>query len=403
MKLLVVSHDCATPTNQQFYSVVERVSDVDITLVSPSMWVDDYGNQRSLERWPAFRGRLEAIPVWMNGSVPLHVYRTTFRHILKRDKPDVIYVRHEPYGAATAQVYQANRLWHDCPIGFFTWQNIQKTYPPPFAQTERMVLRESAFAFAGSDSATEILRAKGYDGPCVLLPGSVDQSAYYPRESNDELKANLNVGSDEIVIGFMGRVSQVKGLDTALDALSSMRDIPWRFVVVGNGDYAEVLRSRAESLGIGDRLRFTGYVPHEEAPDYLSLFDVLVLPSETQANWKEQFGRVLIEALACGTALIGSDSGEIPHVIRRSGGGISFEEGNSTALSNALRFMAQHPDKRRRFAETGRQHVLRTHTDEVLANRFVSTLHRVLATEAPDSGSPGHSTTSSKSSSAETA
>ena len=383
MKLLVFSHACATPVNQQFFSEVERVSGADVTLVAPSVWLDDYGTKRRLERWPAFQGQLESVPVWLNGSVPLHVYRSTFRGILKEVCPDVIYVHHEPYATATAQVYVANRLWHGCPIGFFSWQNIYKKYPPPFRQTEQVVYRTSDFACTGSESAEAVLRAKGYDGPCTLLPGSVNPEVHRPHAGADALRKTLGIESSEFVFGFMGRVSRVKGLSTTLQALSNLEDVPWRFVVVGDGNYTDELKEHASSLCIADRVLHTGYVPHTEAPLYLSLFDALVLPSETQSNWKEQFGRVLVEALACGTPLIGSDSGEIPNVIRRTKGGIFFPEGDVDALRDALHRMAVDEDLRRTCAAAGRAYVLSENTDNTLARRFVQTLTSVIQTDSP--------------------
>ncbi len=72
---------------------------------------------------------------------------------------------------------------------------------------------------------------------------------------------------------------------------------------------------RAERLGIRDRVRFEGAVPPERVPGLLHQLDVLVLPSRTRANWTEQFGRILVEAMACEVAVVGSSSGEIPNVI----------------------------------------------------------------------------------------
>ena len=69
------------------------------------------------------------------------------------------------------------------------------------------------------------------------------------------------------------------------------------------------------ALPISGQVLQIGFVPHEETPRYLAAFDLLVLPSETQPNWKEQFGRVIVEALACGVPVIGSDSGEIPNLV----------------------------------------------------------------------------------------
>jgi glycosyltransferase involved in cell wall biosynthesis len=385
MKLLIVSHACATPVNQQLFAEVQRQSTWNLTLVGPSRWIDDYQNERFLQRLPGFSARLIPIPVWMNGNVPLHVYSSTFRSVLHAVRPDVIYVHHEPYAAATAQVYLANRMWHGCPIGFFTWQNLLKRYPPPFRYTEQMVYRQSDFAFTGSESAASVLRQKGFEGPCSLLPGSIDPDVHRPVVDAVPPRASLGIEDDEVVLGFMGRLSAVKGLSTLIRALAQLPALPWHLVLVGDGDHTAALKKEAAALGLRDRVHFCGYVPHTEAPRYLSDFDVLVLPSETQANWKEQFGRVLVEALACGTPLVGSDSGEIPNVIRRTGGGVVFPEGDVGALGRTLAPMITDAHLRQRYARAGSASVLREYTDAVLASRFIDTIDAALARRSTSS------------------
>jgi len=374
MNLLVVSHACATPVNQRLFGVVEEVTGWNITLVGPSTWKDDYGSVRCFKRWPSFSGRIRTFPVLLNGNVPLHMYRSTFRDLLRETKPDAIYMHHEPYGAATAQVYLANHLFHGCPIGFFTWQNIEKSYPPPFRAFEKRVFEVSDFACVGSESAEHVLRQKGYEGPCTLLPGSIDPEFHAPNPLQTELISELGISPHEVIVGFMGRVSAVKGLDTTLEALATLSSEPWRFVVVGDGDHTLYLRKHAQRLNISDRVEFVGYVPHTQAPRYLSFFDILLLPSETQPNWKEQFGRVIIEAMACGTAVIGSDSGEIPNVIRRTQGGLVFPEKDIPALAEQIQTLIQDPAYRNSLASQGRLSVLSDFTDKALAVRFAKAI-----------------------------
>lgn len=375
MNLTVVSHPCATPTNQHFFAVVEEVTGWNITIISPSNWLDDYGKQRDLERWPRFEGRLKAVPVYLSGNIPLHVYKSRLTHILSAASPHAIFVHHEPYAAATAQVYLANATSTKAPIGFFTWQNILKSYPPPFRWTESWVYRNSDFAFPGSQSAELVLRRKGYEGPTTLLPGSIDPSIYYPVSGTDDLFPDWKQPEDQVIIGYMGRVAREKGLGTLLEALRRLPDeLQWRLIVVGEGDYAHEFDQQAEQVGISSQIIRTGYVPHPDAPKYLSAFDVLVLPSETQPNWKEQFGRVLIEAMACGTAVVGSDSGEIPNVIDDTEGGLVFEEGNPEELRRTLQKLIQDAALRNSLSERGRETVRANYSHESLARRFARTI-----------------------------
>lgn len=379
MKLLVVSHPCSNPVNQQLFAVLEERTGWDISIAAPSNWASEYGETRALERWPGFEGRLLPVPVWLSGHVPLHVYRSTFRRVFAETQPDAVYVHHEPYGAATAQVYAANRLLAGVPIGFFTWQNIEKRYPPPFRQLEQMVFRQSAFAISGSESARAVLRRKGYDGPAPIIPAGIDAEAYTDARRSDALRRELGATDDgDVLVGFMGRIVEEKGLGTLLDALARLREQPWRLVLVGTGDHEDALRAQAAQHGLADRLLFTGYVPHTEAPRYLAAFDVLALPSETQPNWKEQFGRVIVEAMACGTPVLGSDSGEIPHLIGATGGGLVFPEGDAAACAEPLARLLAEPALRRRLAEAGQQAVRARYTHEALAQRLAETIRQAV-------------------------
>src|SRR5215217_801964 len=130
MKLLLVSHPCVTSVNQQFFAEVEPLSGWELTIIVPSNWRSEYSRVNSVVRWLEFRGHLIGILIYNSGNIPLHAYRTLWMSLLKRELPDVIYVHHESYALATAQIYLANRLSIKQPIGFYSAQNILKRYPP---------------------------------------------------------------------------------------------------------------------------------------------------------------------------------------------------------------------------------------------------------------------------------
>jgi glycosyltransferase involved in cell wall biosynthesis len=378
MKLLIVSHSCVTPINQQFYAEVERQTNWDLTIVLPDNWKNEYGNTLSPESWPAYQGKLLSIPVWKSGNIPLHIYRSFFIKLLQEINPDFIYVHHEPYAAATAQVYLANRLSIKKPIAFFTWQNIFKNYPFPFRQMEHWVLKESHCAFPGSRSAEEIIKQKGYEGISVILPSGIDSNIYFPRPEAQELKSKLRTAQNEVLIGYLGRIVEEKGLKTLLMALRQIEHLPWRLIVVGSGPYETEFEDLAQNLQLIHRISRLGYISHTEAPLYLSAFDLLVIPSETRPNWKEQFGRVIIEAIACSTPVVGSDSGEIPHLIQATGGGLTFPEGQKEALATQLQQLILNPLLRLQLVEQGRQVILQNYTNASLSQRFVQTIEKAV-------------------------
>jgi glycosyltransferase involved in cell wall biosynthesis len=378
MKLLIVSHPCVTPINQQFYAEVERQTGWDLTIVIPSNWKNEYGNKLTPERWPEYQGQLLSIPVWKSGDIPLHIYRSVFIPLLQKLKPDAIYVHHEPYGIATAQVYLANHLSLRRPIGFYSAQNTLKSYPPPFQQAERAVFQNSNFAFVVSHSVEQVLREKGCQENTTVLPLGIDPDIYFPHPQAQKVADDLRTNQQEILIGYLGRISEEKGLKTLLYALGQIQNLPWRLIVVGSGSYESEFDAIAQKLQLTHRVKRLGYIPHTEAPLYLSAFDLLVLPSETRPNWKEQFGRVIIEAIACGTPVVGSDSGEIPYVLQATGGGFTFPEAQPEALAEKLQQLILNPVLRSQLVEQGRQVVLQNYTNSSLAQRFAQTIEAVI-------------------------
>jgi glycosyltransferase involved in cell wall biosynthesis len=120
----------------------------------------------------------------------------------------------------------------------------------------------------------------------------------------------------------------------------------------------------ATHLGIAKRVTFASPVPSMEMPRFMSALDVLVLPSRTRPNWKEQFGRVLIEAMACGVSVIGSDSGEIPSVIGEAG--LVFRQDDVEDLRRCLLSLYDHA-LRLRLAREGRARVMAHYTQAHIA------------------------------------
>ncbi|HLC29580.1 MAG TPA: glycosyltransferase, partial [Dehalococcoidia bacterium] len=171
-------------------------------------------------------------------------------------------------------------------------------------------------------------------------------------------------------IGFVGRLVEEKGLLVILRAVAGLPG-PWELRLVGDGPLRSVLETEAATLGIRERVRFLGGVPSGEVAAQLQELDVLVNPSLTwrrgKTLWKEQFGRSLVEAMACGVPVIGSDSGEIPNVVGDAG--IIVPEGDSAALREQLQRLSESPALRRDLAQRGRQRVLEHYTQQRIARQ----------------------------------
>ena len=133
----------------------------------------------------------------------------------------------------------------------------------------------------------------------------------------------------------------------------------------------------AHAGGVADRIDFTGVLRSGDMPAFYRSLDAFVLPSRTTSSWKEQFGRVLVEAMACGVPVIGSRSGEIPRVIGDAG--LIFPEGDVAALQVQLARLQSSPELRRALAAQGRARVLAHFTMAQIAQQTVE-VYRNLCT-----------------------
>jgi glycosyltransferase involved in cell wall biosynthesis len=237
---------------------------------------------------------------------------------------------------------------------------------------------------AVSAGAAEVLRTWGYRGPICELPHGVDPQLLAPHDCSDLLQ-RLEITRP--VIGYAGRIEPEKGVWDLLGAVEILhKRVGSRFSVmmVGDGPGRWKLAAAAASSLPPGVFCFTGSVAHHAIGDYLSAMDIFVLPSRTQRHWKEQFGRVLVEALACGVPLVGSDSGNIPALIEDTGGGLVFQEGNVEDLAQKLQRLLENPQEARALADRGRKTVLERYAYPQIAAALHEALKAALA--APPRG-----------------
>jgi glycosyltransferase involved in cell wall biosynthesis len=252
------------------------------------------------------------------------------------------------------------------PTVLFTWHNLPHHPPWPLRLLARRVLARCAGWVVGNAQAAELLQRIDATRPLLILPQlGVDLPGAQPPRS--EPGAALH-------IGFVGRLVPAKGVADFLEAVSRVA-APWRLTIVGEGPEHGALVSHAARMGVTDQVTFRGALPHGEIAAVMRTLDVLVLPSRSTPRWVEQFGHVLLEAMAAGAVVVGSDSGAIPQVIGDAG--IVFAEGDADALTAALGHLARDPAARFRLQKLGRERAAQF-THAALAERLVRFWHAVL-------------------------
>ncbi|MEM9775744.1 MAG: glycosyltransferase, partial [Chloroflexota bacterium] len=286
-------------------------------------------------------------------------------------KPDIVHMDEEPYNLATWLALRAAKQ-AEAKFLFFSWQNILRQYPPPFRWMEQQVLGQADFGIMGNRDAADVFAKKGFNGPHVIIPQfGIDVDVFKNREKRVESRE----GGKAKNIGFAGRLIKGKGVDLLLDAVAQLpKSISWEVLIAGEGPEESNLKAQAQQLGLDDQVKFVGRKGSSEMPGFLQSLDALVLPSRTLPNWKEQFGRILVEAMACGVPVIGSDSGEIPHVIGQAGA--VFEEGDVAALAQKLEHIFTADTSA--MAEAGRERVLAHFTQDIIAAETIKVYEQLV-------------------------
>lgn len=346
-------------------------------MIVPRDWKGDLIRGLQFEAREGDRSlRVIPLPVAFSGNGSLFFYRSWLPRVLGDWQPELVFLDEEPWSLAALQTYLAfprAQTW------FFTKENLDKLIPWPFSRLERWVYRRAAGAFVVSDEVESVLRAKGYRGAIRQLHHSYDPALFNQRPAAEKqrIREEFAIPANAVVIGYFGRLTREKGLldlAAALEELARDESLPpWFFCCVGNGPAQQETQQALGAL-TPDRYRMLGAIPHDRVGSLLAAIDVLVLPSRTTRRWKEQFGRILVEAMACGAAVVGSSSGEIPHLIARSGGGLVFSEGSSHELAACLAKLLSEPKLLEQHRTQGRGYVERTLTHSTVAGDLIEKL-----------------------------
>ena len=367
MKVLLLHKALVNGAYQKKAEALAALPGVELTLVVPPSWREARWGVQPLERRYTAGYSLLAAPIWFNGHHHVHCYPTLGR-IVRRVRPDIFHVDEEPFNLATAEAFfWAGRA--GARALFVTWATVYRDYPPPFSLFERYTHRRAAAAIAGNTDALAILRRRGYSGPARVVPLAIDPALYPAREGGR---------GDPFTIGYLGRLVPEKGVEVLLDAAVRLRG-DYRVLIVGGGVEEPQLSARAGRLGLERRVEFVPQAPSDQVPAWLRRFDLLAVPSLTTPTWKEQFGRVIIEAMATAVPVVGSDSGEIPRVIGDAG--LVVPEGDPAALAAALQSLIDDEPRRRSLAAAGRERVLAQYTWERVARQYYALYEEMLSSD----------------------
>ncbi len=370
IRVLRIAHASLTPALRGRERGIARVFPrVDMEVVAPEHWRE---TDVDVEIEPDEYFNVRPAKTFLSKHIQLFAYDPRpIIEVLRRHKPHLIDMDHEPYSLPCAEIITLRNLFApQTPIVMQTAQNILKKYPPPFSFLEKRALKQVSAAYMCSETVREVLVTKGFDKPMQIAPFGVDLEMFEPKRDDDSGKNKI------FTIGYVGRLLHAKGLLDLADALTKIKSEKWRLLVVGDGAARQPMESKLAEHGLLERCQFVGAVPYEETPEYFRKLDVLVIPTQTTETIREQFGRVIIEAMACRVPVIGSTCGAIPEVIGDAG--LIFPERNSEILAQKLRQIILNDKLRNDLAYAGRRLVEEKFTWERAAERIFDLYCQVL-------------------------
>jgi len=309
----------------------------------------------------------------------------TIRHVLEVHAPfvnlteklkdfDIIHSADAHY-YYSYQAVQAKKR-HGCKVVITQWENIPFLFEQRgwARRRKQKTLAQADLFMAVTERAKEALILEGVPAEKIrVVPVGIDLSRFQLAGRDPSLSATLGIETKDKVILYVGRLVRSKGLFELFNAFArllrdpAMRDQPVKLLCVGSGDQ-NLVAPMLERLGIADRVLLAGSFTYDKMPAIHNLADVLVLPSVPTYRWREQFGMVLLESMACCKAVISTYSGSIPEVIGDAG--ILVQPYDHFSLYEALKKVLLDDSLRQHLGQKARARVESQFDCRMIAHRI---------------------------------
>jgi glycosyltransferase involved in cell wall biosynthesis len=349
-------------------SFMMEQKDLKFFLVRPKTYEDVFGHHDLTGGSKASLDR-KAVALVGRPNDPHRAFYGTCTFSMGTLRPHIIHAEEEPDSLAAFQITVARRLFAPrAKLVLHTYQNVNRQKSRPVRLVLALTLGAADAIFCANRDAVNVLREMGYAGPApVVLPEGVDTEVFKPAASLDR--------EGPFTVLYAGRFVEEKGITLLLEAVQAIdRDV--KVLLVGAGPGRGTIEEQVQQLNLSARVEFESPRPASEMPKIFARVDALVLPSLATAVWKEQFGRVLVEAMACRIPVIGSSSGAIPDVIGNAG--LLFAEGSRDGLARSLVSLIDSPALRTEYSERGFRRVQEFFAQERVAEKTLRSYRDLL-------------------------
>jgi glycosyltransferase involved in cell wall biosynthesis len=354
VKVLSIGHSYVVAMNRSILREIAEDPDFDVTVAAPKLFK---GSLRTIAAEPEPEGsklKLETIDAYFTNKMHIFTYDHFQLKKLFLQKFDLVHAWEEPYifsGFQVARMAYKTKT----PYAFRTAQSLVKSYIYPFNHFEKKSFSWAKRWIAGGNLVYQAMVDKGLnpeEGRVLTL--AVDTTQFKAFDDLEKKKIADSLELKSPIVGYLGRLSEEKGCDLFMNVLGRLKNQSWSLLVMGSGPYKEKIETWAKKEGLQDRVKVCLF-KHDEVPHVLPVCDLLICPSQTRKFWKEQFGRMVVEAFASGVPVMASDSGEIPRVVGDAG--VILPESDEEEWGKALREFFSNPAGFKKYSDRGLERV----------------------------------------------
>jgi len=247
---------------------------------------------------------------------------------------------------------------------------------------QKLVCRAADHVLVNADAVKTRLVEQGYRADRIsVIHNGIDISRFREPGAGKDVRREFGLPQGAPVVVVVSRLNRLKGIEYFLDAaaLLAQRFGETRFVIVGDSiaqAYRDELQARAESLGLGGRVLFTGF--RSDVADWLSGASVSVLPSLS-----EGLSNVVLEAMAAGVPVVATAVGGTPEMVENGVTGLLVPPRDAPALAEAIGALLADPERGSAIGRSGRRWVIERYSLEAMV-RNTEQLYERLLREAPE-------------------
>ncbi len=373
LKLCIISHSYVEQANLPILSAMAAQPGVELSLITPERYMVDLQHASGTFQDGGARFRIERVPIRLGRRQGAFLYHAApLGRALDAIRPDVILHEQEVFALGALQIARiADR--RGLPLFMQVAENLPRDLILPRRLIRSYVLARCAGLLCWNNAGVAVHRDWSFPGPQVVVPGmavaAMNPQPRFGRRNGDTFQ-----------VMYAGRLVASKGIDLLLRAVAMLRDrsLTVSCKLVGHGPERARLEALTRTLSLGGQVHFLGVLPQPQVLRLLRDSDALILPSRRTRTWEEQFGRVLVQAMAEATVTVGSRTGAIPDVIGDEA--LLFDEDHAEQLAAVLERLATENGRLERMQRQLWNRADTLYRNEILAAQKIAFVRRTLET-----------------------